>query len=104
MKRRACPTREYIDRTLARLVQIESVNPDLVPGSPGEREAAEFVAAEMRTIGCEVRLAGGERPSVIATLRGTGGGRSLMLNGHIDTVGVSGMDEPFSGRSAEGRL
>jgi acetylornithine deacetylase len=49
--------------TLARLVQIDSVNPDLVPGSPGEREAAEFVAAEMRSVGCDVRLTAASVPA-----------------------------------------
>lgn len=96
--------REYIDRTLTRLVQINSINPDLVSDAPGEREAAEFVAAEMRTIGCEVKLVGGQRPSVIATLPGSGWGRSLMFNGHIDTVGVAGMPDPFSGRIEGGKL
>jgi acetylornithine deacetylase len=41
---------------------------------------------------------------VIATARGSGGGRSLMLNAHMDTVGVEGMEEPFSGRVADGKL
>ena len=44
------------------------------------------------------------RSSVLATLKGTGGGRSLMLHGHIDTVAVAGMPEPFSGRIADGKV
>lgn len=44
------------------------------------------------------------RPTLVATLRGTGGGRSLLLNAHTDTVGVEGMGEPFSGRIENGRL
>ncbi len=87
----------YIRDTLCRLVQINSVNPNLVPVAPGEREIAMYVAQEMREMGCVVEVVGGDRPSVIATLRGTGGGRSLMFNGHIDTVGVEMMAEPFSG-------
>lgn len=96
--------RGYIERTLARLVQINSINPTLAPGAPGEAEIATFVADEMRALGCEVTIVGGDRPSVIARLRGTGGGRSLMLNGHIDTVDIVGMPEPFSGRISEGKL
>lgn len=96
--------RHYVEQTLQRLVQINSINPSLTPGEPGEREIAEFIAAEMRAAGLEVQLVRPDRPSVIATLKGTGGGRSLMLNGHIDTVGVEGMPEPFSGRVSEGRL
>ncbi len=81
---------------LSALVRINSINPDLVPGSPGEREIAHFVADWLRQAGLEVEIdepvAG--RPSVVAIARGTGGGRSLMLNAHLDTVGVAGMDRP----------
>jgi acetylornithine deacetylase len=34
------------------------------------------------------------RPNVIGIARGTGSGRSLMLNAHMDTVGVVGMERP----------
>jgi acetylornithine deacetylase/succinyl-diaminopimelate desuccinylase-like protein len=88
----------------ARLVAIESVNPALVPGGGGEREIARFTAAWCEEQGLEVEVVGDERPSVIAWKRGTGGGRSLLLNGHLDTVGVAGMDDPFSARVAGGRL
>lgn len=44
------------------------------------------------------------RPSVLGRLAGAGGGRSLMLNGHLDTVGVEGMEAPFSGEIRDGRL
>jgi acetylornithine deacetylase len=45
-----------------------------------------------------------DRVNVMATLMGSGGGRSLMLNGHIDTVGVEGMEQPFSGKIQDGRV
>jgi acetylornithine deacetylase len=41
---------------------------------------------------------------VIAVARGTGGGRALMLNGHIDTVGVAEMSAPHAPRVMDGRL
>jgi acetylornithine deacetylase len=44
------------------------------------------------------------RPSVVARHAGTGGGRSLLLNGHLDTVGVAGMTDPFAGRVAGGSV
>lgn len=44
------------------------------------------------------------RPSVLGRLRGAGGGRSLMLNGHLDTVGVEEMERPFEPRIEGGRL
>lgn len=97
--------RAYIERVLTELVRIDSVNPDLVPGAAGERRIASFIAEEMLSFGCDVRLVGPTaRPSVIATLAGAGRGRSLMLNGHTDTVGVDGMPGAFSARIAEGKL
>lgn len=93
-------------RLLADLVAIDSINPDLVPGGAGEKELAHFVADWCRRAGLEVEVeeVAGGRPNVIATARGSGGGRSLLLNAHMDTVGVQGMEDPFSGRIADGRL
>ncbi len=99
-------TRERLTEALAELVRIPSVNPDLVPGAGGEREIAEAIAARLRRtpgIAVELQEAGGGRPNVIATV-GSGPGRTLMLNGHTDTVGVAGMAAPFEARVAEGRL
>ena len=70
----------------ARLVAIDSINPALVPGGAGEREIASFVAGWCAERGLEVEVVGGDRPSVIATRRGSGGGRSLLLNGHLDIL------------------
>jgi acetylornithine deacetylase len=88
----------------AALVAIDSVNPALVPGGAGEREIATFVADWCVTQGFEVEVLGDERPSVVATKRGSGGGRSLLLNGHLDTVGVAGMEAPFEPRIEDERL
>ena len=90
----------------AALVAIDSVNPSLAAGAPGETELARFVAGWCARAGLDVvhEEAAPGRPNVIATARGSGGGRSLMLNAHLDTVGVAGMAEPFSGRIADGRL
>lgn len=88
----------------SRLVAIDSVNPGLIAGAAGEADAAAFVAEWCGERGLEVEVVGGERPSVIAIRRGSGGGRSLLLNGHLDTVGVAGMDRPHSPRVEGGRL
>ena len=88
----------------AALVAIDSVNPALVPGGAGEREIAGFVAEWCAARGLEVEVLGDARPTIIATRPGTGGGRSLMLNAHLDTVGVAGMDAPFAPRVENGRL
>jgi acetylornithine deacetylase len=91
---------------LARLVAIDSVNPALVPGGAGEAEIAAFVAAWLSEHGLEVTvdepIPG--RPSVVGVARGTGGGRSLMLNAHLDTVTVDGMDRPHEAVVRDGRL
>jgi acetylornithine deacetylase len=86
------------------LVAIDSINPDLVPGARGEAALAAFVAGWLREAGLEVELIEPEpgRPSVVGTLRGSGGGRSVMLNAHLDTVGVAGMTDAFNPR-VEGR-
>ena len=98
--------REYVLDTLTRLVRINSINPTLVPGAPGEREIGEFIAESMRGAGLSVEVFEPEpgRTSVVGRVAGTGGGRSLMLNAHCDTVDVAGMAEPFSGEIRDGKL
>jgi acetylornithine deacetylase len=97
---------EYTQATLARLVQINSINPTLAPGAPGEREIADFIAASLRSIGLSAEIFEPEpgRTSVLGRLAGTGGGRSLMFNAHCDTVDVPGMAEPFSGALRDGKI
>ena len=89
----------------ARLVSIDSTNPTLSPDAAGEEEIAAFVADWCRDRSLDVRIVDADgRPSVVAVARGTGGGRSLILNGHLDTVGVAGMDDPFRPRVEAGRM
>lgn len=94
-------------RMLGDLVRIDSVNPDLVEGGAGEAEIAAYVAGEMRAAGLEVetREAGSGRVSAVGRLAGgRGEGPTFMLNAHMDTVGVEGMDDPFSADVRDGRL
>jgi len=91
---------------LSDLVSIDSVNPSLVSGARGEAQIADAIDAHMRAIGLEVHrqnVAPG-RPNVIGVLEGSEPGRSLMLCGHIDTVGVAGMESPFTPNVRDGRL
>jgi acetylornithine deacetylase len=91
---------------IADLVAIESVNPDLVASGSGEAAIAAFVAEWMRDAGLEVTVVepAPGRPSVTGVLRGSGGGHSLMLNAHMDTVGAGGMVDAFTPRGADGRV
>jgi len=91
---------------LSDLVAIDSVNPSLVAGAAGEAQIADAVETHMRAIGLDVHrqdVAPG-RPNVIGVLEGSERGRSLMFCGHIDTVGVAGMQSPFTPMIREGRL
>lgn len=91
---------------LAELVRIDSVNPDLVPGGAGEGEVAAFIAAWLERAGLDVELqeTAPGRPNVIGRVRGTGRGRSLMLNAHMDTVGYAGMANGLEPRIEGNRL
>jgi acetylornithine deacetylase len=97
---------EFLTQTLIDLVQIDSRNPSLTPDGPGEAAIGEYIANTLAGLGLDVvtHTLGPDRVNVVGILRGTGGGRSLLLNGHMDTVGVAGMEEPFSGTIRDGRL
>ena len=98
--------RRYVTDSLVRLVRINSVNPSLAPGAPGEKAIAGFIAESLTESGLTVETREPEpgRTSVVARLSGTGGGRNLLLNGHSDTVDVAGMPEPFSAAIRDGRV
>jgi len=100
------PSVDDLQNLICELVAIESVNPDLVAGGPGEGAIAGFVAAWMRDAGLEVSTVEPVpgRPSVVGVVRGSGGGRSLMLNAHMDTVGAGGMESAFAPRVEDGRV
>jgi acetylornithine deacetylase len=90
--------KSYVLDLLKELVATNSVNPTVGRG-PGEAAIAKLLQDRLNSIGgLDIRtqpVADG-RSNMIAILKGSGGGRSLMLNGHMDTVGVDGMIiEPF---------
>ncbi len=98
--------RTELTALLADLVRIDSINPELLAGAKGEADIAAFIVQWASRAGLEaiVQEAAPGRPNVIVIARGSGGGKSLMLNGHIDTVGTAGMAQPFSGRVEDGKL
>jgi acetylornithine deacetylase len=98
--------RNYLISTLTDLVRIDSVNPSLVPGGAGEAAIARYTAARLRALGMAVTTleATSGRPSVVGRLAGSGGGGSLMLNAHLDTVGIDGMVHALAPLIRDGRL
>ena len=92
------------------LVAIPSVNPALEESAGAEAAEAAIAAltAEwLRAWGLSVEMSEVARGrwNVVGRLEGNGVGRTLLLNGHLDTVGVAGMSvDPFGAELREGRL
>ena len=89
------------------LVSTPSVNPVLEEGGAGEAEMAELTAGWLTEWGLSVEMSevAPERWNVLAHLGGPGDGPVVLLNGHLDTVGVAGMSvPPFAGELRDGRL
>lgn len=94
---------------LARLlISIDSVSPSLVPGAPGEGRIAAVIAQRLTGAGFVVDLVtapeDAQRVSVVAVHAGSQPGPTVVFNGHLDTVGVEGMVDPFNARIADGKL
>lgn len=88
------------------LVAIDSRNPDLVPGAPGESACAHHLADVLSQWGFAVsvqQIAPG-RSNVLARI-GPAGHSPLILNGHLDVVGVENMiHAPFEPEIRDGKL
>ncbi|PYV15880.1 MAG: hypothetical protein DMG07_08835 [Acidobacteria bacterium] len=108
--------RDEIVELCSTLIRTPSINPNY-PGVDvgsvlgGETACNEKLAELYQGIGCQVDLweAAPRRANLVGVLRGAGGGRSLIFNGHIDTVPVTQPDkwnfkDPFSGAVSDGRL
>ena len=75
-----------------------------IPSPSGEeKKVAELLAAKMREYGYTVAAVDG-LSNALGTIKGSGGGRSLLLNGHIDHVPVGQMTDPYSGRVMDGSV
>ena len=97
---------DSVIRLLRDLIAIDSVNPSLAPGGAGEAGVAERIAAELRAAGIDAELtdAAPGRPNVVGVIEGRTPGRTLLLCGHMDTVGVDGMAAPFDPIARDGCL
>ncbi|HXI97545.1 MAG TPA: ArgE/DapE family deacylase [Gemmatimonadaceae bacterium] len=88
------------------LIRIDSRNPTLAPDSPGEGDCARTLASVLDDWGFSVELMEGVpgRPNVVARI-GPRDAPALMLNGHLDVVGVEGMTHnPFSAQIRGDRI
>jgi acetylornithine deacetylase len=88
------------------LVRVDSRNPSLVPGAPGEGAVARALRDVLISWGVDAELleAAPGRPNVVARVGGRGG-RTLMFNGHLDVVGIDGMvHAPFDAAERDGKI
>ena len=98
-------TADFSHTLLAELIAINSVNPAY--GGPGEAEVAAFLRDTLRTAGLEVFSQPVEpgRENVVGVLPGRDRTRRVVLEAHMDTVGVEGMTvPPFEPTIRDGRL
>jgi acetylornithine deacetylase/succinyl-diaminopimelate desuccinylase-like protein len=88
------------------LVAINSVNPSLGGPSDGEAQVAEYIRSFCDGLGLTVEveevLAG--RPNVIASVQRGESFPTLVIEGHLDTVGAGDMADAFSPLVSNGRL
>lgn len=88
------------------LIKIDSRNPTLVPDAPGEGAVARTLASILDDWGFSVQVVDAVpgRPNVVART-GPVDAPALMLNGHLDVVGVEGMvHDPFAAEMRSGRI
>jgi acetylornithine deacetylase/succinyl-diaminopimelate desuccinylase family protein len=107
---------DEIVQTIVDVVRIPSVDPnysgvDRPAVLGGETRANQYIGEIYRRMGCETEFIEVEpqRSNLVGVLKGAGGGRSLMFNGHIDVVPVGKAEDwkwgdPFSGRIDAGRI
>ncbi|HDQ44924.1 MAG TPA: ArgE/DapE family deacylase [bacterium] len=96
-----------LKKLLSDLIRINSVNPSLAINRQGESGIARYVGNYLKDLGVSVnyQTLKTNRVNVIAKIPGQGGGPSLLLNGHTDTVGVDRMAiDPFEPKFENGKM
>lgn len=100
---------DRIENLLAELVSIPSVNPghSADPALTGERCVADFIAAHLRKKAFRIewleKVPG--RPNLIATFGPDQPRHTVLLEAHLDTVGIEGMTvAPFDPQIRDGRM
>lgn len=97
---------DFITTTLVDLVRINSVNPDLEKEGAGEIEIGTYIHNTLSSLDFHstIDTITDGRVNVVGKRSGTSNGRSLILNAHMDTVGVKGMNDPFGATLKDGKL
>ena len=102
-KAAACVDEQETIALLRRLLRINTENP---PGN--EEPAARLLEEYLAALGFETELheAVPARTSLVARLRGAGGGRTLIMNGHLDIgpIGQGWTKDPLGGEIEDGRI
>lgn len=100
-----------IAKALSELIQIDSQNLGM-PNTAKEAEAQDYVFKMMDGLGLDPKRLTFDpdhcRPNVYGTYKGCGGGRSLLMNAHIDTVCVTDPEQwsypPLGGLIRDGKV
>ncbi len=98
------PLREEVTDLLSRLIQVDTTNP---PGN--ETAAAELLRdyLEANGLACELYARTPERANLVARIKGTGDGPSLLVMGHTDVVLADPAEwsaPPFGGEVRDGEI
>ena len=101
------PNRDRLIAELSALIRCESVNTFGETSPVGAESAmADLFEAQLRSLGLEIgthEVTTGRR-NVWGSLKGIGTGPTILLAGHLDTVGVDGYTYPFDPIVKEGRI
>jgi acetylornithine deacetylase/succinyl-diaminopimelate desuccinylase family protein len=99
--------RDRLVADLSAMIRCSSVNSIGNSAEQGaEAEMADLFEAQMRGLGLDIsswEVSAGRR-NVWGTLKGVGNGPTVLLAGHLDTVGVDGYENPFEPVLKDGRI
>lgn len=99
--------RDQLVSDLSAMISCASVNTFGAPDDAGAEAAmADLFECQLRALRLEIdtqEVAPGRR-NVWGTLKGAGTGPTILLAGHMDTVGVDGYDEPFVPTIKDGKI
>ncbi len=100
--------RDALVGDLVNMIRIPSINPfgDTRDDHGAEAAMGDYFEGRLRALGLEVttkEVTPGRR-NVWGVLKGTGEGPTVLLAGHLDTVGVEGYEAPFEARVEDGKV